>query len=106
MPLYFIRLKLSTLDPRIPYVVYLRHRAAQLRRSVHPAGERGFDAYVLRGGIAVTELADSLGRPESVEATPALPARRSHRVRGFVAAERAGQVGLDLALRVARDPAR
>jgi len=50
IPLYFIRLKISTLDKNIPYVVYCDTG----RRSSAAAFilvERGFDAYVLTGGI-------------------------------------------------------
>ena len=49
IPLYFIRLKLATLDRNMPYVVYCDTG----RRSSAGAFillERGFDAYVLRGG--------------------------------------------------------
>jgi CRP-like cAMP-binding protein len=50
IPLYFIRLKISTLDRSLPYVVYCDTG----RRSSAAAFilvERGFDAHVLRGGI-------------------------------------------------------
>lgn len=50
VPLYFIRLKLKTLDPAIPYVVCCDTG----RRSSAGAfilNERGFTAYVLRGGL-------------------------------------------------------
>ncbi len=50
IPLYFIRLKLSTLDPKTKYVVYCdtgRRSAAASFVLV----ERGFQAYVLRGGL-------------------------------------------------------
>jgi CRP-like cAMP-binding protein len=56
IPLYFIRLKISTLDRSLPYVVYCDTG----RRSSAAAFilvERGFDAYVLRGGIDSAERA-------------------------------------------------
>ena len=40
IPLYFIRLKLSTLDPQGPVRRVLRYRATQLRGSLHPGGTR------------------------------------------------------------------
>ncbi len=40
IPLYFIRLKLSTLDRNMPYVVYCDTGPAQLGRGVHPGGAR------------------------------------------------------------------
>jgi len=60
MPLYFIRLKLSTLDKKLPYVVYCDTG----RRSSAAAfilQEHGFDAYTLRGGINSAEA--DLRRP-------------------------------------------
>jgi CRP-like cAMP-binding protein len=54
IPLYFIRLKLSTLDRARPYIVYCDTG----RRSSAAAFilvERGFDAYVLKGGLASME---------------------------------------------------
>jgi CRP-like cAMP-binding protein len=54
IPLYFIRLKLATLDRDTPYVVYCDTG----RRSAAAAFillERGFDAYVLRGGLSSAE---------------------------------------------------
>lgn len=56
IPLYFIRLKISTLDRSLPYVVYCDTG----RRSSAAAFilvERGFDAHVLRGGIDSAERA-------------------------------------------------
>jgi rhodanese-related sulfurtransferase len=55
LPLYFIRLKLSTLDQSTPYVVYCDTG----RRSSAGAFilvERGFEAYVLRGGLSAGDL--------------------------------------------------
>jgi CRP-like cAMP-binding protein len=54
IPLYFIRLKVATLDRSTPYVVY----CDTSRRSAAGAFillERGFDAYVLRGGLSSAE---------------------------------------------------
>jgi CRP-like cAMP-binding protein len=54
IPLYFIRLKVATLDRDTPYVVY----CDTSRRSAAGAFillERGFDAYVLRGGLSSAE---------------------------------------------------
>ncbi|HEY6452863.1 MAG TPA: cyclic nucleotide-binding domain-containing protein [Steroidobacteraceae bacterium] len=54
VPLYFIRLKISTLERARPYVVYCDTG----RRSSAAAFilvERGFDAYVLRGGLDSAE---------------------------------------------------
>jgi CRP-like cAMP-binding protein len=56
IPLYFIRLKLSALDRNIPYVVYCDTG----RRSSAAAFilvERGFDAYVLTGGLTNSAIA-------------------------------------------------
>lgn len=50
VPLYFIRLKLKTLDPNVPYIVCCDTG----RRSSAAAfilNERGFKTYVLRGGL-------------------------------------------------------
>jgi CRP-like cAMP-binding protein len=56
IPLYFIRLKISTLDRNTPYVVYCDTG----RRSSAAAFilvERGFDAYVLTGGLTSGNVA-------------------------------------------------
>ena len=50
IPLYFIRLKISTLDPKIPYVVYC-DTGRRSSAAAYVLVERGFDAYVLRGGL-------------------------------------------------------
>jgi rhodanese-related sulfurtransferase len=55
VPLYFIRLKLKTLDPSVPYVVCCDTG----RRSSAGAfilNERGFQTYVLKGGLNRNEL--------------------------------------------------
>ena len=57
VPLYFIRLKLKTLDPAIKYVVCCDTG----RRSSAGAfilNERGFQTYVLKGGLNRTGLGD------------------------------------------------
>ncbi len=50
IPLYFIRLKLSTLDRNIPYVVYC-DTGRRSSAAAYILVERGFDAYVLQGGL-------------------------------------------------------
>jgi rhodanese-related sulfurtransferase len=55
IPLYFIRLKISTLDRSTRYIVYCDTG----RRSSAAAFilvERGFDALVLRGGLDSAEI--------------------------------------------------
>jgi rhodanese-related sulfurtransferase len=59
VPLYFVRLKLKTLDPAIPYVVVC-DSGRRSSAAAYVLSERGFDSHVLRGGIAATDLADSL----------------------------------------------
>jgi rhodanese-related sulfurtransferase len=51
IPLYLIRLKLSTLDPAVPYVVYC-DTGRRSSAAAYLMVERGFDAYVLTGGIS------------------------------------------------------
>ena len=62
VPLYFVRLKLKTLDRAIPYVVVCDN-GRRGSAAAYVLSERGFDSYVLRGGIAATDLADSLLTP-------------------------------------------
>jgi CRP-like cAMP-binding protein len=50
VPLYLIRLKLSTLDRAKPYVVYC-DTGRRSSAAAYILVERGFDAYVLRGGL-------------------------------------------------------
>jgi len=50
IPLYFIRLKLSMLDKSVPYVVYC-DTGRRSSAAAYILTERGFDAYVLRGGL-------------------------------------------------------
>jgi CRP-like cAMP-binding protein len=59
VPLYFVRLKLKTLDPQVPYVVVCDN-GRRSSAAAYVLSERGFDAHVLRGGVAATELADAL----------------------------------------------
>jgi CRP-like cAMP-binding protein len=56
IPLYFIRLKLSALDPKIPYVVYC-DTGRRSSAAAYIMVERGFDAFVLRGGLASGNVA-------------------------------------------------
>lgn len=51
IPLYLIRLKLSTLDPAVPYVVYC-DTGRRSSAAAYLMVERGFDAYVLTGGLS------------------------------------------------------
>jgi rhodanese-related sulfurtransferase len=63
VPLYFVRLKLKTLDPSTRYVVVCDN-GRRSSAAAYILTERGYDAYVLRDGIASTELADSLIAPK------------------------------------------
>jgi CRP-like cAMP-binding protein len=58
IPLYFIRLKLNVLDKNIQYVVCC-DTGRRSSAAAYILSERGFDAYVLRGGLAATEAARS-----------------------------------------------
>ncbi len=60
IPLYFIRLKLSTLDRKAPYVVYC-DTGRRSSAAAYILVERGFDAYVLKGGL--TSGGVSIRRP-------------------------------------------
>jgi CRP-like cAMP-binding protein len=51
VPLYLIRLKLSTLDRNKPYVVYC-DTGRRSSAAAYILVERGFDAYVLKGGVS------------------------------------------------------
>ncbi len=62
VPLYFVRLKLKTLDPAVPYVVCC-DSGRRSSAAAYILSERGFDASVLRGGLAETDLADALNTP-------------------------------------------
>jgi CRP-like cAMP-binding protein len=56
IPLYFIRLKLNALDKNIPYVVCC-DTGRRSSAAAYILSERGFEAYVLKGGLAGTEAA-------------------------------------------------
>ena len=51
IPLYFIRLKLDTLDPKKKYLVYC-DTGRRSSAGAYILSERGFDVYVLKGGIS------------------------------------------------------
>lgn len=51
IPLYFIRLKLDTLDAKRKYVVYC-DTGRRSSAGAYILSERGFDVYVLKGGIS------------------------------------------------------
>jgi CRP-like cAMP-binding protein len=51
VPLYLIRLKLSTLDRKKPYIVYC-DTGRRSSAAAYILVERGFEAYVLRGGLS------------------------------------------------------
>jgi rhodanese-related sulfurtransferase len=53
IPLYFIRLKLDQLDPQKKYVVYC-DTGRRSSAAAYILSERGFDAYVLKGGLSAT----------------------------------------------------
>ena len=59
IPLYFVRLKLKTLDTAVPYVVCC-DTGRRSSAAAYILSERGYDAYVLKGGIATTDLAEAL----------------------------------------------
>jgi len=61
VPLYFIRLKIKTLDPTVRYVLVCDN-GRRSSAAAYILSERGFEAHVLRGGIAATDLADTLIR--------------------------------------------
>ena len=64
VPLYFVRLKLKTLDAAVPYVVCCDN-GRRSSAAAYILSERGLDASVLEGGIAATDLAEALiARPE------------------------------------------
>jgi CRP-like cAMP-binding protein len=56
IPLYFIRLKLSALDRSIPYVAYC-DTGRRSSAAAYILVERGFDAYVLTGGLTNSSVA-------------------------------------------------
>jgi rhodanese-related sulfurtransferase len=62
IPLYFVRLKLKTLDTGVPYVACC-DTGRRSSAAAYILSERGYDTYVLRGGIAATDLAEALTTP-------------------------------------------
>ena len=60
IPLYFIRLKLNALDKNTQYVVCC-DTGRRSSAAAYILSERGFEAYVLKGGLAATEAARSRG---------------------------------------------
>ena len=58
IPLYFIRLKLNALDKNVQYVVCC-DTGRRSSAAAYILSERGFEAYVLKGGLAATEAARS-----------------------------------------------
>jgi len=59
IPLYFVRLKIKTLDTTVPYVLCC-DTSRRSSAAAYILSERGFDSYVLKGGIASTDLAEAL----------------------------------------------
>ncbi|MDH3589884.1 MAG: cyclic nucleotide-binding domain-containing protein [Gammaproteobacteria bacterium] len=57
IPLYFIRLKLKTLDPEIRYVVCC-DTGRRSSAGAYILSERGFNVYVLRGGLTMSGAPD------------------------------------------------
>ena len=60
IPLYFIRLKLNALDKNTQYIVCC-DTGRRSSAAAYILSERGFEAYVLKGGLAATEAARSHG---------------------------------------------
>ena len=60
IPLYFIRLKLNALDKSTPYIVCC-DTGRRSSAAAYILSERGFEAYVLKGGLAATEAARTIG---------------------------------------------
>jgi CRP-like cAMP-binding protein len=56
IPLYFIRLKLNTLDKNTPYIICC-DTGRRSSAAAYILSERGFEAHVLKGGLAATEAA-------------------------------------------------
>ncbi len=56
IPLYFIRLKINALDKTTPYIVCC-DTGRRSSAAAYILSERGFEAYVLKGGLAATEAA-------------------------------------------------
>jgi CRP-like cAMP-binding protein len=60
IPLYFIRLKLNVLDKNTQYVVCC-DTGRRSSAAAYILSERGFEAHVLKGGLAATEAARARG---------------------------------------------
>ena len=60
IPLYFIRLKINALDKSTPYVVCC-DTGRRSSAAAYILSERGFEAYVLKGGLAASEAGRSRG---------------------------------------------
>jgi CRP-like cAMP-binding protein len=60
IPLYFIRLKLNALDKKTQYVVCC-DTGRRSSAAAYILSERGFEAFVLKGGLAATEAARTRG---------------------------------------------
>jgi CRP-like cAMP-binding protein len=60
IPLYFIRLKLNALDKNLQYVVCC-DTGRRSSAAAYILSERGFEAYVLRGGLGATDAARARG---------------------------------------------
>ena len=56
IPLYFLRLKLKSLDAKVHYVVCC-DTGRRSSAAAYILSERGFQASVLRGGLATTDVA-------------------------------------------------
>jgi len=56
IPLYFIRLKLNALDKNTPYIVCC-DTGRRSSAAAYILSERGFEAHVLKGGLAATDAA-------------------------------------------------
>jgi CRP-like cAMP-binding protein len=62
VPQYFVRLKLKSLDPAVRYVICCDN-GRRSSAAAYILSERGFEASVLRGGLAESDLADALNTP-------------------------------------------
>ena len=98
IPLYFIRLKLATLDRDVPYVVYCDTGRRSAAGGLHPAGAR-LRRLRAAGAACRAPNRNCAARASAARGAPAAAAL--HGVRGFVAGERAGEVVLDLVARLA-----
>ncbi len=58
IPLYFIRLKLKTLDASKPYVVCC-DTGRRSSAAAYILSERGIDAHVLKGGLTMADIESS-----------------------------------------------